>query len=177
MLDADPPSFPAGPEDDQDADISVGESLEVAGQEIQEGQIVARPNPDDEVNLDGALLKVDRCLAALCAGCSFYSLSSNGSKRKCFERLLNHSQKSELDMGLAAAKESQRQHQRDPLAPIPADAPAEFEQAKHRLTHLPFASWCPFCLAHRANHDVDPWWCDRDCHTRIINFWLRCGWT
>ena len=27
------------------------------------------------------------------------------------------------------------------------------EQSQHRLTHLPFKSWCPSCLAHRARSD------------------------
>ena len=127
--------------------------MEVAGREIPEGQLVVRPTPEDEVNVNGTLLRATSGLAALRAGCSFYGLSSSGSKSKCFERLLNHSKKLELDMIMAAAKESKRQEERDPLAPVNAEVPTEFEQNKHRLTHLPFENWCPSCVAFRARPD------------------------
>ena len=38
------------------------------------------------------------------------------------------------------------------LEPLPS---AE-EQRKHRLTHLPFRSWCPHCVAAAANDDPPP---------------------
>lgn len=56
-------------------------------------------------------------------------------------------------MIMAAAKESKRQEERDPLAPVNAEVPTEFEQNKHRLTHLPFENWCPSCVAFRARPD------------------------
>jgi hypothetical protein len=59
----------------------------------------------------------------------------------------------ELDMVMAAARESQRSQERHPLAPVSAEVPTEYEQAQHRLTHLPFQSWCPSCLSHRALAD------------------------
>ena len=31
--------------------------------------------------------------------------------------------------------------------------PSEEEQRKHRVTHLPFRSWCPHCIAGAANDD------------------------
>ena len=31
--------------------------------------------------------------------------------------------------------------------------PSEEEQRKHRVTHLPFRSWCPHCVAAAANDD------------------------
>ena len=66
---------------------------------------------------------------------------------------MNHSKKFELDIVLAAARESQRQQQRDPLASVSAEVCTEFGQCKHGLTHFPSASWCPSCVAHRAGLD------------------------
>ena len=149
LTDGDPVVFPVRQDDDEDADIP-DDSLEVEGQEIPEGQVIVRPSPEDEVNVNGTLLRSTSTLAALRAGCCFYSLSSSGSKQKCFQRLLDHSKKLDLEMISAAAREAQRQQGRDALAPVSAEVPTEYEQQKHRLTHLPFASWCPSCLAHRA---------------------------
>ena len=42
--------------------------------------------PTSQVNVNGTLLRATSGLAALRAGCSFYGLSSSGSKSKCFER-------------------------------------------------------------------------------------------
>ena len=56
-------------------------------------------------------------------------------------------------MVVAASREAQRQQERHPLAPLSAEVPTEFEQAQHRLTHLPYQSWCPSCVSHRARAD------------------------
>ena len=42
---------------------------------------------------------------------------------------------------------------RQPRGPPAAEVPSEAEQAAHRLTHVPFASWCPSCIAHRSRPD------------------------
>ena len=47
---------------------------------------------------------------------------------------------------LAAAREAKRQAERDPLAPVIAKVPTEYEQ-------FPFASWCPSCVAFRSRPD------------------------
>ena len=40
--------------------------------------------------------------------------------------------------------------------------PSEAERRRHELTHLPYASWCPFCVAgkranshHRRSHEKE----------------------
>ena len=45
------------------------------------------------------------------------------------------------------------EQERHPLAPVTAEVPSEFEQAQHRLTHVPYKAWCPSCVAHRARVD------------------------
>ena len=55
-VDAFATSFPVRQDDDDNVDIPADELLEVAGQQIPERQIVVRPNPDDEVNVNGTCL-------------------------------------------------------------------------------------------------------------------------
>ena len=44
------------PQDDQDVDIDGGEEEPIEGAEIPEGQIAVRPDPDDEITVNGAKL-------------------------------------------------------------------------------------------------------------------------
>ena len=151
LVDEQPERFPVQADDD-DVDIP-DESMQVQGAEIPEGRVAIQPTAEDEVNVNGTILRESSSLAALRAGCSFYSLSTSGSKSKCFKRLVEHSKKLELDMVMAAAREAVNQQERSPLAPVSVEVPSEWEQSQHRLTHLPFKSWCPSCLAHRARSD------------------------
>lgn len=56
-------------------------------------------------------------------------------------------------MVMAAAQEAQNKQACHPLAPVSAEVPTEFEQSQHRVTRVPYKSWCPSCLAHRARAD------------------------
>jgi len=157
LMDDSPERFPVQPEGDlpqdddgQDVDIDVAE-MQAEGQEIPVGQIIVRADPDDEITVNGTKPKPTSTLAALRAGCAFYNLSSSGSKVKCFQRIAEYQKRLELEMVMAAAKDSQKELEREPHAPPTAEPPSELEQAKHRLTHLPYSNWCPSCLMHRAH--------------------------
>ena len=152
LADEQPEQFPVVAEDVEDVEIPA-DDMPVEGQEIPEGRIVVQPSPEDEVNVNGTILHPTSSLAALRAGCSHYQISTSGSKAKCFQRLLDHAKKLELDMVLATAKTAQSEQERHPLAPVTAEVPSEFEQAQHRLTHVPYKAWCPSCVAHRARVD------------------------
>ena len=39
------------------------------------------------------------------------------------------------------------------MVPLTVEVPTGLGQNKHRLTHLPYASWCPACVAHGAGSD------------------------
>ena len=82
LVDADEPGFPVRPEAEADVDIPVDEQLEVVGQDVPEGRIVVQASPEDEVNVNGILLRASSGLAALRAGCVFYGISTSGSKSK-----------------------------------------------------------------------------------------------
>ena len=56
-------------------------------------------------------------------------------------------------MVMSAAKDAQQQMETQPKSPPTAKLPSEAEQAKHRLTHVPFANWCASCISHRSRPD------------------------
>ena len=70
-----------------------------------------------------------------------------------FSALGGSCEKLELEIVMAASREAQAQQQRHPLAPVSAEVPSQFEQAQHRLTHIPYQAWCPSCISHRARAD------------------------
>ena len=113
-------------EDIQGIDIEV----EVQGQqgvEIVDDRIVIAPAPTDSVLVNGAELTAASTLASLRAGLNFYGLSTSGSKAKCFQKLLNHQKKLELDNVKAAAEAAEKDMQRDPIAPRLAVPPSARE--------------------------------------------------
>lgn len=63
LADEQPEQFPVVPENADDADIPAGE-MPIEGQEIPEGQIVIQPSPEDEVNVNGTVLRPTSSLAA-----------------------------------------------------------------------------------------------------------------
>ena len=70
------------------------------------GQIVVQPIAENEVCVNGTVLRECSSLATLRAGYSFYGISSSESKQKCFKRLIEHSKKLELESVMVAAKEA-----------------------------------------------------------------------
>ena len=63
--------FPVEADDGEDIEIPCVEP-EVEGAEILECQIAIRPSPEDEVNVNGTMLRENSGLAALRAGCSCF---------------------------------------------------------------------------------------------------------
>ena len=85
--------------------------------------------------------------------CTFYNLSTSGSRDRCFKRLFEHQKKLELQIVLGAAREAQAAQERLPRPQHLAEPPDEELQMRHNLTHLPFADWCPSCISHRSCPD------------------------
>ena len=140
-------------DDDEDMDVP-GDFIQQQGRDIPEGQIVVHPSAEDEIDINGTKLRATSAPSALRAACGFYNLSTSGSKQKCFQRILDHQKKLELTMVMAAAKDAQQQMERQPRAPPTAEPPDEAEQARHRLTHIPYANWCTSCRARPDRHET-----------------------
>jgi len=146
---------PIAPEDDDNIvgidvdDIQVDEQ----GADIPQGQVVIAPERGDHLLANGVEIFSNTALATMRGVCSFYNLSTSGSKDKCFKRLLEHQKKAELQLILGAAREAQAAEERQPRPQHLAEPPDEEAQMRHNLCHLPFADWCASCVAHRARPD------------------------
>ena len=138
--------------DDQIEGVEIEvEQVQQGAQVPLEGRVVVQPSPTDMVLVNGVELTVDSSLRSLRAGLSFNGLSTSGSKQKCFERLLNFQKQLELQTVHAAATAAQQE-----LLPRSVELqqpPSERDQQIHNLSHLPYANWCPACVAYRARSD------------------------
>ena len=140
-------------------DVVIGKEIE-DGVEMQEGvqvplegRLVFSPSPTDMVLVNGVELTPDSSLQALRTALTFHSLSTSGSKTKCFTRLLNHQKQHELEIIHAATEQYQSDMARVPRAVDVKVPPSEEEQQLHNLSHLPYAPWCASCVCFRARAD------------------------
>lgn len=69
--------------------------------------------------------------------CQFLGIGKSGGKQKIFNRLMAHCKKGHSRMALEIGQGEKEKDKRDPEF-----GPDEATQARHRLTHLPFESWC-----------------------------------
>ena len=51
------------------------------------------------------------------------------------------------------ARPAQKSHFREPRTQPVAQRPGDAEVERHCLTHVPYAPWCEYCIAHRARPD------------------------
>ena len=146
FMDESPESFPVrlegdGLQVDDDEDVDLPDAVEqLEGREVPEGQIVVRPQEDDEIVVNGTKLNMNSALAALRAGCTFFNLAISGSKRRCFQRIVNHLKKVELETVMATGKTAQTEMGGQPAARPSATPSSEAEQALRKVTRIPYAT-------------------------------------
>lgn len=116
-------------------------------------EIVVAPFDAQEIVVNGVTLDASSSQAALKAALRHYGKSTSGSKRKLFERLVNHMKQMELELAREAALQADRAHHREPRMQVAANRPSEKEVELHCLTHTPYQGWCEYCVAHRARPD------------------------
>ena len=119
----------------------------------EEDRVVLSAFNPDRLLVNEIEISASSSLATLRAACRFHSLSTSGSKLKCYRRLVNHLQKAELDAAREAANGPEVVLHREPNPVSIAQPPDEETQKKHQLTHVPYAPWCESCIAFRARPD------------------------
>ena len=107
-----------------------------------EFELQLSPMDVDNVLVNGIELTKDSSLATLREACSFLRISGSGSKLKVFTKILNHNKKVELLNAKSLVGEAKAQETREALGQSVAKMPGEATQARHRLTHVPYANWC-----------------------------------
>ena len=112
------------------------------------------PLPPDSIMIEGVQVTGESSLIVLRAACESLGLSRTGNRRQCWRRLCSHVQSQQLllDKQVEHNLSSSRERVAD-APPVPAE-PDESIKAKHNLTHAPYASWCPICVAYRARQDA-----------------------
>ena len=125
------------------------------GEGVDEEEMQFQPEDEDqggEVVLDELRLSLDMTLKQLRSVCQKCGLSSGGGKAKCLARLKQHQQTMQMKLTQeVAAKMFQEERREVRSGPIPK-LPDEKAQAQHRLSHLPYAPWCPSYVAGRARN-------------------------
>ena len=148
-------AIPLAPEDEEVIGIDIDGDAEQAQQEGQdlEGQLVFVPERTDKLNVNGVEVTQDSTLAVLRQACTYYNISTSGSKTRCFSRLLEHQKRLELQTLVAAARNAEQEQRRQPVPQRLEQVPDEKTQRPHFLTHTPYAAWCEHCVMHRARQD------------------------
>ena len=116
-------------------------------------EIVVAPFDAQEIVVNGVTLNALSSQGALKAGLRHFGKSTSGSKRKLFDRLVNHIKQMELELAREAALQAERAHHREPRMQVAVNKPSEKEVELHCLTHTPYQGWCEHCVAHRARPD------------------------
>ena len=81
--------------------------------------------------------------------CREFGLSKNGSKAEILKRLSVAVQESSLRQRVQMSQEQYRDHV-EPFQLAAVEKPSQEEIDLHRLTHLPFRSWCEECVAAKS---------------------------
>ena len=132
---------------------------EAAGREmlaLEDGlaaELRMEPQNQDEAQVNGVELTIESPLANLRTARSFYEETTYGGKRNCFQRVLNHQGVMQLETIQSLAKEMVEQEIRVRKEVTLAVLPGEASHARRNLTHVPYATWCPHCVAHGAKPD------------------------
>ena len=129
--------------------LALEDDVEIEGQDIDQGnagvgrqgvdiqeKIMVAPAPEDKITVNGAELTALSTLALLRQALTFYGHSTSGGKVKCFNKLINHQKKMELEAVHSAARRAEGMMQRDAQAPPLAELPSQKDQDKHHTCSL-----------------------------------------
>ena len=144
--------IPKAPEDEMEIAHEAEIQKAIAAEEKMD-KVLVEPFDADKLVVNGVELTAESTMASLRAACSFYNLSTSGSKSKCYKRLVNYLKQMELETAREAVNSYGRAHRREPNFHVAANRPSDDEVLRHNLTHLPYQGWCEFCVAHRARLD------------------------
>ena len=111
-----------------------------------ECELQLSPMDVDKVLVNGVELTQDSTLATLRAACSFLDISGSGSKVKVYTKIINHNKRMELLNAKSLVSEATAQETREAPGQSVAKMADEATQARHRLTHMPYANGCALSI-------------------------------
>ena len=107
-----------------------------------------------QVVIDEQVLTMETKVKELKEWCTKLGLATSGSKTKILNRLRAYKANEERKIALELAKKLYAEDERRPVAISVPKLPTRAEQDLHFLTHLPYAAWCAYCVAHRGKEDA-----------------------
>ena len=106
------------------------------------------------VEIDEHVLTMDTKIKVLKDWCTRIGLATSGNKTKVLNRLRAYKANEERKVALELAQKLYAEDERRPLTLQVPKLPTRAEQDLHFLTHLPYAAWCSYCVAHRGKEDA-----------------------
>ena len=162
-MDADADSFAFQPEATVPLELQEGLKPEELAQ-VHPGGVLASDDAGgmgwifenkDSLVVNGTVVTQNSSLTMLRNCASFMGISRGGAKKALWDRLNQAVQRHEHELMFSAANQLYREEQAHRgLVPqsVPRVPTAE-ERSLHELTHLPYRSWCDFCVACKARGD------------------------
>ena len=108
---------------------------------------------ESTITIDGITYTHDTPLRALRAGCTSLGLSKRGSKKECMKRMIEFVKTRELMEAQAVEAKLKKDVERHAVPQRKPVEPSAAVRDAHNLTHEPYETWCPLCVAHRARQD------------------------
>jgi len=168
---------PDAPEEPMIPETPLGMPDDAELSDIAEERLEAPPAPlpglgpdlegDSGVIVEGINLNADSSASALRQACSMLGCGQSGSKQVLLKRLKNKLAQRALEDQLALSNAALPDQRSGEGQAIPHE-PNEAERALHELTHIPFKSWCPACIAGRARRDHHQSQASRDAPERSV---------
>ena len=146
---AEPPAEVPEPQDAEDADRPAFESEHEVP--MAPGVQVQVPMPES-IEVEGVTLTSESTAAELKRACRALGVGATGSKTVLFRRLVKYMKRKEAEATLSL-QEAARCAERIPVEEKVPKGPTPEEEARHNLTHIPFAKWCPICVSTRSRRD------------------------
>ena len=115
------------------------------------GVQVQVPMPES-IEVEGVTLTSESTAAELKRACRALGVGATGSKTVLFRRLVKYMKRKEAEATLSL-QEAARCAERIPVEEKVPKGPTPEEEARHNLTHIPFAKWCPICVSTRSRRD------------------------
>ena len=137
------------------------EALPQAPEAVQQGpDIGVALNPPvalpQSITIQDVELRPSSSVYDLRQAAKFLGISQAGSKTKIYERVCTSHL---LALRRQAVEVAEEAYQRDVVEPrilLPVRQPSDRERMLHNMTHLPFRSWCPHCIACKSHDSHHP---------------------
>ena len=109
-----------------------------------------------KITIEDVELSASSSVYDLRQAAKFLGISQAGSKTKIYERICTAHLTSLRRQAVEVAESAYQRDVLEPRVSLPVRQPSDRERMLHNMTHLPFRSWCPHCVACKSHDDHHP---------------------